>query len=37
MDMDILVKGEIAKRMLSPSQVEFTPVEIFTLSFNPLP
>ncbi len=24
--MDILVKREIAKRMLSPSEVEFTPV-----------
>ncbi len=25
--VDILVKREIAKQMLSPSQVEFTPVE----------
>ncbi len=29
--MDILVKREIAKRMVSPSQVEFTPVEPLVL------
>ncbi len=29
--MDILVKREIAKRMLSPSQVEFTPVEPYIM------
>ncbi len=32
--MDILVKREVAKRMLSPSQVEFTPVELNYLYFN---